>query len=53
MKTFTIKEYSTGDFGDLGRVIGTIKAETKEQARKLFQQLKKISDSEMVYYDIY
>ena len=49
-KTFTITEFSVGDFGDLGNVIGTIKATSKESAKTLFQKMRKISDSNIAFY---
>lgn len=51
LKTYTVTEYSTGDFGDLGNKVGTIEAVSKEDARKQFQKLKNTPNSEMPYYD--
>lgn len=51
LKKFIIVEYSSGDFGDLGNNIGTIEAENKAHAKQLFQEKRKLSDSEILYFD--
>lgn len=51
LKTYSVREYSSGDFGDLGSKVGTIEAESKEEARKQWQKIKNIPDSHMPYYD--
>lgn len=51
IKSYTVTEYSSGDFGDLGNKIGTIEAVSKEDARIHWQKLKNIPDSEIRYYD--
>ena len=50
MKTFTVIEYSVGDWGDLGRQVGKIEAYSKEDAKLKWQKLKNISDYEICYY---
>lgn len=50
LKSYTVTEYSSGDFGDLGNKVGTIEAISKEEARKEWQKLKNIRNSEMLYY---
>ncbi|WP_185246613.1 hypothetical protein [Chryseobacterium bernardetii] len=50
MKTFTVIEYAVGDWGDKGKVVGTIEAESKEQAKKKWQKLHNISDYEIAFY---
>lgn len=49
-REFTITEYSIGDWGDLGKRIGTIKAIDKYSAKNKFQKLKNISDYEIAFY---
>ena len=49
-KEFSIREYCTGDFGDLGNHIGTIKANSIEEAKLKFQQENNIKDSEIGFY---
>ena len=52
MKIFEKREYISGDIGDRGILIGYIKAENIEEAKKIlnithnFIQLKEISNSE-------
>ena len=50
MKEFTIIEYSTGDFGDSGSRIGTIKANSPEEAKIKFQKENNIKDPEIGFY---
>lgn len=50
LKNFTVREYSSGDWGDLGKKVGTIQAESKEEAKLKWQKLHNISDYEINFY---
>ncbi len=50
MKTFTVIEYSVGDWGDLGKKVGTIEAYSKEDAKLKWKKLHNISDYEINFY---
>lgn len=51
LKNYTVREYLSGDWGDRGTKVGTIEAESKEEAKKKWQKLHNISDYEINFYD--
>ena len=51
-KKYNIVKYSSGDFGDLGSVIGYIDAENKEGAWLRLKERYRLSDSDKSYYSI-
>lgn len=52
IKTFSIREYSTGDFMDLGSDAGIIKAKDIDNAWELYKETHRLKDNERGFYSL-